>query len=58
MIALNGLDFSPPSLNATAFFFFKGLLILTSIIEKYCHHGNGRLITFNPLIANYLQNWL
>lgn len=33
---------------------FKGLFILTSIIrkKKSSHHGNGRLVTFNPLIAN------
>lgn len=42
------------SVKTTGFFFFflKGLFILTSIIEKFRHHGNGRLITFNPLIAN------
>lgn len=40
----------PPSVKTTAF--FKGLFILTSIIEKFRRHGNGRLITFNPLIAN------
>lgn len=44
-------SYLPPSVKTNAVF-FRGLFILTSIIKKFCCHGNDILITFNPLIAN------